>query len=288
VPKVVIVAACVSLFLVAPALARPHVEQVDVQFGVVAELAGAGCTSASLSRPAAGDDPLSFDPAVGDEVGYVDALVVTGTALGAGQATWTVQPTAEECALYQDDPSWTWSTDERAWAVTHRVSAYTIRASRHNGVRSIAGFRVNGRSRGSAPTIRKARRHFGKPSFLHRRYGVGCRARWNRIGLTIDLLNLGGRHPCRHGFVQAGTVKGPAASKWAAVVAGDSGVALGTSDAFLESELVGEPGGSSRAWTLADVFVPYGDASYDPSLSALLRRNGAVRGFEFWVGAGGD
>jgi hypothetical protein len=106
--------------------------------------------------------------------------------------------------------------------------------------------------------------------------------------LTIDFLNLGLGNPCRHGYVQSGSVRGPDAAKWTGVVAGDAGVALGTTDAFLDSELVGEPGPTDRAWTLADVFIPYGEAGYYPSLSALLSRGGAVRGYEFWVGAGGD
>jgi hypothetical protein len=71
-------------------------------------------------------------------------------------------------------------------------------------------------------------------------------------------------------------------------VAGDPGVALGTTDAFLDSEFVGEPGETDQAWTLADVYIPYGEAGYYPSLSALLNPSGAVRGYEFWVGAGGD
>jgi hypothetical protein len=148
--------------------------------------------------------------------------------------------------------------------------------------------RVNRYTRRTAPTVRRARRHFGRPSSLRRRYGVGCRARWNRIGLTIDLIKLGGRNPCRHGFVQAGRVKGRRASDWTALVANDPGVALGTTDAFLEHEFVGEPGETDRGWTLADVFIPYGDGGYDPSFSALLSRRGTVKGFEFWVGAGGD
>jgi hypothetical protein len=272
----------------AAAVAKPRLEDVQVRYGVVAELSGVGCTSASLTRPIPGDEPVQFEPAVGEDVGYVDSIIVTSATLGGGHVVWTAQPTAEECDYHKDDPSWAWSTEETAWGVTHRASAYTIRASRHRGIRSIAGFRVDHLTRKSAPTIRKARRHFGKPSSLRRRYGVSCRARWDRIGLTIDFLNLGIGNPCRHGFVQAGQVRGPAASKWTAVVASDPGVALGTTEDFLDHELIGEPGESAQVWTLADVFVPYGDAGYYPSLSALLNRGGDVRGFDFWVGAGGD
>lgn len=286
--SVLVVAWAAALFVGATAAAKPRMQQVELRFGIVAELTGSGCSPATLARPTDGDTPVAFVPAVGDDVGFVDSVLVTEANLGGGQASWTVQPTAEECAFNADNPSWTWSTDERSWAVTHRTPAYAIRASRHGGVRSIAGFRVSPRTRMSAPTIRKARRHFGRPSSVRRRYRVACRARWDRLGLTIDFLNLGGQNPCRRGFVQAGHVSGTAAQDWTAVVATDPGVARGTTDAFLENELIGEPGETSRVWTLADVFTPYGDSGYIPSLSALLSRSGAVRGFKFWVGAGGD
>ena len=280
--------AIAHLLAISAAIAKPRLEDVEVRYGVVAELSGVGCTSASVSRSITGDKPVQYQPAVGADVGYVDSVVVTDATLGGGQVTWTAQPTAEECEYYKDDPAWVWSTEARAWGVTHRASAHTIRATRHGGIRSIAGFRVDRLTRKSAPTIRKARRRFGKPSSVRRRYGVSCRVRWNRIGLTIDFLNLGIGNPCRHGYVQTGYVKGPEASKWTAEVARDPGIALGTSEDFLDSELIGEPGETDQAWTLADVFIPYGQEGYHPSVSALLNRGGAVRGFEFWVGAGGD
>ncbi len=277
-----------ALAVASPALAGARVDEVEIRFGFVADLAGAGCAPSTLWRATAGDAPVRFEHAVGEDVGAFDSLVVTGATLGGGHVSWTVQPTADECAYYEGDPNWRWSTDQRAWAVTHRTSAYTIRASPRGGVRSIAGFRVNGYTRRTAPTIRRARQHFGRPTSLRRRYGVACRAQWKRIGLTIDLLNLGGRHPCRYGFVQAGRVSGPAASRWTVLIANQPGVALGTTEDFLAAELVGEPGESRSTWTLAEVWIPYGDAGYSPSVSARLNRHGAVAGFEFWVGAGGD
>jgi hypothetical protein len=277
-----------QLLVATAAAARPRLENVQVRYGVVAELSGVGCTAATLHRALAGSAPLRFEPSLGEDVSEFDSIIVTAATLGEGRVSWTAQPTAEECEYYKEDPAWAWSTDERAWGVTHRARAHTIRASRHGGIRSIAGFRVDRLTRSSAPTIRRARRHFGKPSSLRRRYDVSCRARWKRLGLTIDFLNLGLSSPCRHGYLQAGYVKGPEAARWTAVVAGDPGVALGTTDAFLDSEFVGEPGETDQAWTLADVYIPYGEAGYYPSLSALLNPSGAVRGYEFWVGAGGD
>ena len=81
---------------------------------------------------------------------------------------------------------------------------------------------------------------------------------------------------------------GPMAAGWTAIVARDPGLVVGTSDTYLEAELIGEPGRSSRLWTLGEVWIPYGDAGYAPALSARLDRRGSVAGFEFWVGAGGD
>jgi hypothetical protein len=284
--RLVWVLVCAQLLAAAAAIAKPQLEDVDVQYGVVAQVSGVGCTSASLTRSIAGEVPVEFQPAVGEDVGYAGSIVVTGTTLGEGQVAWAIQPTVEECEYYKDDPSWAWSTAERAWGVTHEASLYTIRASRHGGVRSVAGFQMR-TTRRSAPTIRKAQRYFGRPS-SRRRDAISCRLRWDRIGLTIVFWNLGIGNPCRHGLVQYGHVKGRAASRWTTVVARDPGVALGTTDEFLDSELIGEPHESDQAWTLADVYIPYGDSGYYPSVTALLNDGRAVRGFEFWVGAAGD
>ena len=254
-----------------------------MRWGLVATVGGTGCGPATLARATSARELMRFDPDVGTEVGDFESVTVTGATLSDGLATWTMQPAAGEC---ENDSSSIWSTEERSWSVIHRASSYTIRASRLGGVRSIAGFRVDRYTRRSAPTIRRARRHFGRPSSIRRRYGVGCRARWNRLGLTIDLINLGGRKPCRHGFVQAGRVD--ATRGWTAMVAGDPGVAYGTSDDFLAHELIGEPGETGRRWTLAEVYIPYGEDGYYPSISALLGPRGRVSGYEFWVGAGGD
>jgi len=278
----------VLLTMCGPAFGAPRSETTRVRQGVVAELTGTGCAPSTLTKRVPAGAAVKFEPGVGVDVGSLETVVVSDTSIENGVARWSVQPTAEECAAHPDDPDWRWFTEERTWAVTVRTTAHAIRAGLRGGVRSIAGFRVADYTRRTAPTIRRARRHFGKPSTLRRRYGVACRATWRSLGLTIDLLNLGGQDPCRHGYVQAGRVTGPMAAGWTAIVARGPGVVVGTSDTYLEAELVGEPGQSSRLWTLGEVWVPYGDAGYAPALSARLDRRGSVAGFEFWVGAGGD
>ena len=280
------VAACV--FGAAIADAKPRRESARVQFGVVARVEGAGCAPASFSTATRAIEPLSLIPPVGTPVGDLDDIFVTNAGVAAGRVEWTMQPTQNECDLYANDPSWSWATEERSWGLTYRERAYVIRASAHSGIRSIAGFRVNGVTRKSVPTIRKARRHLGRPSSL-RRNDVSCRAKWERLALTIHFVNFGLGNPCRVGFAQWGRVHaGGESARWTALVNRAAGVAVDTTQEFLEYEMIGEPSETARYWTLADVWIPYGDAGYYPSLSARLSAGGRVRGFEFWIGAGGD
>jgi hypothetical protein len=282
--------AALALALVAPAAAhgKALVESPRVQFGVVAQVEGAGCSQATFSRRTRAREPLTLTPAVGQHVGDYDDIVVTDARVVAGSAVWTVQPTSDECQFYADDATWSWATEERSWGLVYRERSYVIRATAHHGVRSIAGFRVRGRTLKSLPTIRKARRRLGRPSSI-RRNDVSCRARWDSLGLTIYFVNYGIGNPCRHGFAQSGRVRAEGKSApWTAVVGNRPGVATGTTEDFLDYELIGEPSESSGAWSLADAWIPYGDAGFYPILTALVSSGGRVRGFEFWIGAGGD
>ena len=269
------------------ALARPRPETPRVQFGVMGRAFGAGCASASFSTSTRATRPLRFTPPVGANVGmYVD-LLVTDTEVADGRARWTVQPPGYECAVHADDPSWSWAGERRGWGLTYREPAYVVRASRWGGVRSIAGWRVDRRTRRSAPTIRKARRHFGRPSSISRD-ATSCHAHWRRMRLTMVFVNYGGRHPCRHGFAQAGFVRarGPRRT-WTVLVGDRPGVAAGTRRGFLDYALIGEPGRTRGYWTLAEVFLPYGDPGYYPSVAAIFDRRARVSAFELWIGAGG-
>ena len=88
--------------------------------------------------------------------------------------------------------------------------------------------------------------------------------------------------------MQSGRVRGRSPWPWTAVVGRQLGVALGTTDSYLDEEYIGESGIDQRTWTLDEVYILYGDGGFAPSLSALLDQQGRVNGFEFWVGAGGD
>jgi hypothetical protein len=288
VASLAIAAGVLVVFAAAAADAKPRLESTRVQFGVVARVQGAGCAPAAFSTATRAIEPLTLIPSVGDYVGDFEDIIVTNAGIGAGRVEWTMQPTQDECDLYADDPSWSWASEERSWGLTYRERAYVIRSSAHNGIRSIAGFRVNGRTRKSAPTIRKARRRLGRPSSL-RRNDVSCRAKWERLALTIYFVNFGLGNPCRVGFAQWRRVHASGEpARWTAVVGRDPGVAADTTEEFLEYEMIGEPSDRAGYWTLADVWIPYGDAGYYPSLSARLSAGGRVRGFEFWIGAGGD
>lgn len=272
------------LVLAAPALGKSRTERVETELGRVAEIAGSGCAAASFTMPVDATRATEFEPGVGDQVGAFDPIVVTDVRLAAGQATWTVQPPADECALHADDPAWKWWTEERSWAARYMRRSLVVRATPRHGMTSIGGLRVDRHGRRNAPTIRRARRQFGRPSSMRRRYGVVCRVRWDRLGLLIDFVNLGGSNPCRAGFVQTGRVRG----NWTAVVGDRPAVAPGTTDDYLEHRTIGWYGDTSATWTLAEIWLPYGDEGYSPSLSARLNTRGSVKGFEFWVGAGGE
>ena len=269
---------------------RPRAEMQSIRLGFTETVDGSGCASTTFERAAPPGQALRLEPRVGSDVGESDVIRVTDARVDGGRAIWTLSPADFECSIHEDDPSWSWTTGEQAWSVTTRRSVLAIRTASRGGVTSIGGFRIR-HTRRSAPTIAKARRYFGRPSSLRRRHGswrVSCRAHWRRLGLTIDLLNLGGRNPCRHGFVQSGRVRGRSPWPWTAVVGRQLGVALGTTDSYLDAEYIGESGIDQRTWTLDEVYIPYGDGGFAPSLSALLDQHGRVNGFEFWVGAGGD
>jgi hypothetical protein len=175
---------------------------------------------------------------------------------------------------------------------------YAINATVFDGVRSLAGFRVSPRSRHSTPTIKRARRAFGQPGSIRRGPGnarVACTARWKRLGLTALFVNYGGNPPCRFGYFQTATISGRRAADWAAIIGAQPGTTIGTSLAFLEPRSSGEHDKfGRRRWTLSEVWLPYGDSGFYPAVSATFSGRGrllgtdVVRGFELYIGAGGD
>jgi hypothetical protein len=72
-------------------------------------------------------------------------------------------------------------------------------------------------------------------------------------------------------------------------------VLTGTSLGYLEDEFIGEADAfGRRLWTLSEILVPYGTAGFVPAVSARfsgrgrLRDTDIIRGFELFIGAGGD
>lgn len=268
------------------AAAAPTAEDVEIRTGIMAQIDGSGCAPAQLSQQVGDGQVVDLEPRVGEDVGEVDSLLVTEASSESRLARWTVVPSATECALRGDGFAWPWSTGTRAWTITQLDARYALRVHASRGVRSIAGFNARWKGR-TGPTVARARRHFGNPSTVKQRYDVSCRVTWKRLGLTLDFVNFGGHNPCRRGYLQVGRIDGPHAARWAAISGTGAGWSVGTSDAYLEDLFIGEQG-EGRRWTLAEVYVPYGEGGYIPSLSALLTSSGIVRGYEFWAGAGGD
>lgn len=106
--------------------------------------------------------------------------------------------------------------------------------------------------------------------------------RWDRIGLKITFVNWGGNNACRHGFVQAADITKP--RLWAMVVGQRPGIVETSQPEYLASR--GRTVDSDEGWGLAEVFIPYGDADYYPSLTAFGDER--ITRYRVWVGAGGD
>jgi hypothetical protein len=166
-----------------------------------------------------------------------------------------------------------------------------------NGVRSIAGFKLRPMTRRIAPTIARTRHALGRGRVTRGRYSSACSVRWRRLGLQATFVNFGARPPCTQGLLQEARITGPRARRWAARVANLGAVVTGSSI----RNLVADDRASSertytgrRIWTLAEMYWPIGPGDgYIPSVwaygtSTTARYGGSVRGFGFWVGAGGD
>jgi hypothetical protein len=283
-----------------PAQATPRRTLEPIRHGFEERVGGVGCTTAQVTASIVGRQVIRVQPDDGDSVG-VEADVLD-VAVGDRRVVWTVGPNADTCALNDslDGPAnWTWSTWRDAmWGLVYHRRVYAIKASLFGGVKSIAGLRVSPRTRRSTPTVKRVKRAFGRPGSLRRGGGyssASCTARWRRLGLTAVFVNYGARPPCRFGLLQTATIAGPRAGQWAAGIGGRPALTPGTDLAFLESEFIGEDDAfGRRLWTLSEVWVPYGDAGYIPAVSASFSGRGHllgsdnVRGFELYIGAGGD
>jgi hypothetical protein len=256
---------------------QPRVEQV--RLGFTTDVRGVGCTRATLSRRLPSDRVVRVVPAAGATLAARSVTTVTGVGVIGRQAVWTVAPTQGECDLRTGTSNWRWRTGEQLWTATYLQSVRAIRATRWNGLLSIAGLRVN-RSTGAA-TSREARRYFGPPSRL-RRGDALCWLHWRRLGLAITFASRGDGDPCIRGVAHRGRVRGGTVP-WTAIVGRRPGVALGTTAAYLENLVIGGRHSRGRAWTLAERYLRGGDGAMMSAVSARLDRRDHVVGFEFRV-----
>ncbi len=88
--------------------------------------------------------------------------------------------------------------------------------------------------------------------------------------------------------MQSATVLGRPARRWALTIGRSSGVAVGqTLTEVRHTAAVKRNRYVRDAWTLSEVYSPYGDPGFIPAASALFR-SGTLHGFSLWIGAGGD
>ncbi len=296
----VIPLAAVSLLLLgsaSPSSARKTLEYVDT--GLVTSVTGVGCGTGTVSVPFPGraDDLIGTYPDASDSLAdagaYGVGLQVQSVDVTDGSVSWVVGPTPAGCAETNEwafDEPWDWQTERQPWRLYFRDHRYAIHVNERSGkVLSVAGLKTAPLTRSYSPTIRRARRLWGRPSGL-RAVGSGgprptaCFARWPRLSLRASFVNYGGTGACRNGFLQALSIAGRNAREWVAVIGSQTlGREIDTS--YLSAYDVGVRNG--RAWTLAETFIPYGDAGYYPSVTARLD-GGRISGFDAWIGAGGD
>ncbi|MGX6447974.1 hypothetical protein ACVU7I_07910, partial [Patulibacter sp. S7RM1-6] len=246
-----------------------------------------GCTTARVAVRVVGGEPYAATPAVGAFLAGGD-LVAHGVAIGGGTAAWDVGPHPELC---DSADAAVRETADQEFSVTTTLQRLVLRVDGRDGeVRSVAGLRTAGYTRGTAPTIRRARRVLGRPSSVRRagRRAVSCTVRWKGLGLRALFVNLGGSHPCRAGYLQSLTITAP--SRWAVVV-GDAPAIVETSTPSLlvDAGRASPVAGRRNAWQLAEAYSPYGDGG--PFASVVARGGGAtapLKGYEAWIGAGGD
>jgi hypothetical protein len=297
--RLVVLLAAVSLLLlgsVSIASARKTLEYVDA--GVVTSAMGSGCGTGAVSVqfPGRAEDLIGTDLEAGDSLydagDYSVDLQIQTVDVADGLVRWVVAPTAGSCAETNEwavDEAWGWRTERQPWRLYFKDDRYAIHVDKNSGtVLSVAGLKTAPRTRSYSPTIRRARRQWGRPKGI-RAAGGGprpnaCFARWPKLSLRAAFVNYGGAGACRHGYLQAFSVAGRNARQWVAVI-GPQTLGRGIDTSYLNAYDIGRRSG--QAWTLIETYIPYGDAGYYPSVSARLQ-GGHISGFDAWIGAGGD
>lgn len=228
---------------------------------------------------AAPDDALPV-PAIGEVVDDSGGIVVTGFRREGSTAIWDLAPLPEICAAFGDQLSESLSDATLRLRWTDR--RLVVRAGERSGIRSFAGFRVNDWH--APPTIRAAFRAFGRPSAIKHVGREGCSVTWNRIGLRVVFVTFSGESGCRHGYFQAAWINDP--SQWAVVVGSRPGIVETSQPGYLAAR--GRADDGDNGWPLAEVYIPWGEPGYYPSIGAHGPEDGPIESYDLWVGAGGD
>jgi hypothetical protein len=307
VKRCIAVSIIVLVGLVPAAEAKPRMTTQTLMAVEDSPLFGYGCEPSTYwvdyrgrPRDLEGYRPVEGDLLAGPEAYLHDGpryrLTVTHVEEGAGRITWTVAPDPADCARYGD--TWEWRVPDREWSVEYSVRRLAIVASRYGGVRSIAGLRLKPVSRRTVPTVRRVIRAWNRPTSTRRGTGgwrVACHLRWKRLGLRATFVNYGGSPPCQHGFLQAVSIQGRHAKRWAVRVGWRPAVVPGTPFSYFGMTGDGARNPYYRAWMLAEMYWPIGPGSdYAPAVSATFEGRGRIRshhaltGFEVFIGAGGD
>lgn len=276
----------------ASADAAPRKTALAVEREAVQTAEGTGCSTATIAETFSGS-PTNTWPGVGDHLhgrAYVLGVDTTGR-----RVTWTVGPNAETCASTPGQ-DWSWWTGYVSFGAVYRARLHLVRATRRDGIRSIAGLPTRWRGR-QGPSIRLAARHLGRPTSVHgSRWGRDiCHVRWARLGLRGVFANFGGRPACKAGWLQTATISGSRAREWAVKIEGNTSTAVaGTSLRYLREEQLVRYHYVNDAWSLSQDWLPYGEAGYYSTVSARLGYDdpwdgsNPVRGFDLYIGAAGD
>lgn len=293
--------AVATLALVPGAHAKPPLTNELIRTGVSKQISGKGCSTANVRLRTDANRIVSVTPREGDSLG--PDVEVLDVDVRRGYVVWTVGPSPATCTVNDTvygEGHWKWEpflTD--VWEATYRRHVYSVRASSKDGIRSIAGLRLRPQIRRNRPTVKRAVHAWGRPSGLRRGRGgwkVACQIRWRSIGLQAVFINLGLGHPCRQGYLDSAIIRGRDANRWAVRIGRDPAIVRRASLGYLRASGLGSRGDfDDRTWTLAEVYHRIGTSpGYRPTVSAiftgrgLLRDDDRIRGFDLWIGAGGD
>lgn len=265
----------------ATAHAAPGAAWVVAEDGTVDSHSWTNCESRVVSFVTSAPADARPVPEVGTVV--YSGVQVRAFNFDAGIATWILSPSDPACAEIVGGEQPAVGYVDEAFRLRWEERRHAIRATERNGVRSLAGWRLDGRT---SPTIASAKRHFGRPSAVRFGRYQDCTAIWRGIGLRITFVNYGGRSACKHGFAQSAVITDT--SIWAVQVASRPAIVDVTQPEYLEARDRASATEDEDWWSLAELFIPWGDPGYYPSITGRARAGDGFNRFEVWIGAGGE